>query len=89
MDYAVPSLHRKLHDLFGNTAFKGWSPINDLFSILQEKFIGWLASPFPFVESRFFHSWMGKEGEREDLTDIGILHSKHFKDLKLLSSDLD
>jgi hypothetical protein len=72
---------------------EGWSPTNDRFSMLQ-KFCGGLASAFPntaTVESDFSIIGWEKDDNRVDLTDFsleGILHSKQFKELKKLSSDL-
>jgi hypothetical protein len=70
----------------------GWSPTNDRFTMLQ-KCCGGLASAFPntaTVESDFSIIGWEKNDNRVDLTDFsleGILHSKQFKDLQLLSRD--
>jgi hypothetical protein len=72
---------------------EGWGPTHDRFSMLQT-FCGGLASAFPntaTVESDFSAIGWEKNVSRGDLTDFsleGILHSKQFKDLKALSSDI-
>jgi hypothetical protein len=72
---------------------EGWSPTNDRFPMLQ-KFCGGLASAFPITATaKLDFSIMGweKNNNRMDLTDFsleGILHSKQFQHIQLLSDDL-